>query len=805
MSLINIPYQPLGFTPNKRPTSEDCGCDERTYCAMAQPDDPLCMQFKQTPCEPSIACDGNFLAIESDQESIVDPEFDDAGGNFISNSDFGNTSFWVTQPSWSIAAGVATKVASAGDETMTQTITPTVVNAMYKIIFTISNYVAGAMRVKFVSGSQQQFSSLISGNGTYTVYLKSTRSSDNVGVAYTTFSIIGNAAFAADIDNVTCQRMAITWNFGAYSSLYGSWRLNETSGWAEAFGGAISNGVMAQIGGVVPNSSYNLKVTFEASADGDIQFNVGGSLIAINVFGASTQNILITSGAGTDFSMKGITVNGFVGEISEVKLILLQTDCWTFDADEWTIGISSLCKIPGVADTLTNSIQLDAGELYQIEFTISGRGIGKITAIVDGIPLVEADENKTYKIFTTPTNNSLLSFYADADFDGCISGVYIYLLKQDYKIELRNSDGDFILDLPSSAFNYFEDFVTVCFRFETLRDEFDEKVPYGCYQLYVYDFCAIQFQEIITDGEFVNILGAYWVQFITDINLYISIVAEELTAENVAASTSTIDLKNYWNGSSNDINNPLQVPEGPHNYKIEYDVISNADPANIIMEVLLGMTVGAVSYPATVGHHIVFLNDAAPDPMSDPPPQYFGVRFKFNSSVVGKIVVDNISVKRVEPFEAAFISRCIRYKESFPCTSFITATNTDDAFGFNFFDTGFALQQRLPVKGINPTYPQDSSDYLFSKGSKRKNFSQSEKVWILVIAEVPEWLHDAIRLMRASQTFRIGEPSTNTFTDYFCPQGDYIPEWKKTGQLDLAAVRFEIQLADTDVKFMRNI
>lgn len=112
------------------------------------------------------------------------------------NGDFSAGASWTANAPWNIAGGVATIDGSqAANVTLEQAagLTP---GALYTVSVTVSNYTAGSMTVQ-AGDTAQPFVPAITGNGTYTMTL---RAGGNGNLIFN-----ADAAFAADLDNVTIQ------------------------------------------------------------------------------------------------------------------------------------------------------------------------------------------------------------------------------------------------------------------------------------------------------------------------------------------------------------------------------------------------------------------------------------------------------------------------------------------------------------------------------------------------------------------------------------------------------------------------
>lgn len=818
MPLNIIPYQPLYL--NDRPT--DCfGCED-DYCIPFQPGDPVHAQYQQTPCHPSIACDGDFSSIGGGSEVLPDGDFNELGAEELINGTFtGNATGWALGTGWAYNANNVRKTAGTASSISQLFAIPLVQYAIYRVEFTISNRTAGAVTPRFVLMATTDNGTAASTNTTHVQYIKTSNAMEQ-------FGLTADAAFDGDIDTVSVKRIAASWDFSG-DELDG-WGM-DASGFAQTIhlgaygiqGGGGTTTALNCLNTITPNTNYTVTVEIE-DGQGLVAFGVGSNFSQYFTLtgGPQTISFVILSGLGTTFLVTPSATTDTEMKISEISVIEEDDNCWTFDGGQWSLTGGAICKTPGASDTLINSATLLSGEYYQIKVTVENRTQGFVQFSVNGQPLIIAQpnviiaqSNNTFVMYVTPTADSQLSIFASALFDGCISNVQIFTLRKDYVFELRDlngkgNDGDLIAiisDHDGQAFNfvrYFQDYITLVFTFDdpTFLDILDRPIEYGCYNIYAYDDCEVQYEELIGDGEFINPENVYWwdqqaahpaTEIITG-----GRIEFDLAAPNAIDQQSTI-VNNYLGSGPSFQNNVPGIPVGAHNYRLEWDIISS-DDTNIKMTVKFGLQRPIIDELSTVGSHSITLSF---DPeYTTPARHWLSLRAVWPAGTSGTVIVDNVSAHRIEPFDATYISQCIKYAESFPCTKYVKAYADANQMDFEFENTGFFLGQRLYLRAINPDYPEDQSDYLYSEGTRAKNFFQTQKNFVMLTGLIPEWTHDSLRVQRGMQHFQIGEP-LETFTEYFAFEG-YKPSWQGNGQFELAPVRFEIAIKDRDAKFFRN-
>lgn len=127
------------------------------------------------------------------------------GSNLVSNGDFASGTGWTTGTGWSIAAGVASHTGATGN---LDTTVAFAANTLYRVTYTVSNWVSGQIATLFVGGASTVTATYRGANGTYVQYLRA--EAGNTTLRFQSFS-----TFQMDIDNV--EVVAVT----AYAAPYG--------------------------------------------------------------------------------------------------------------------------------------------------------------------------------------------------------------------------------------------------------------------------------------------------------------------------------------------------------------------------------------------------------------------------------------------------------------------------------------------------------------------------------------------------------------------------------------------------------
>ena len=181
-----------------------------------------------------------------------------------------------------------------------------------------------------------------------------------------------------------------------------------------------------------------------------------------------------------------------------------------------------------------------------------------------------------------------------------------------------------------------------------------------------------------------------------------------------------------------------------------------------------------------------------------------GIFGNFSGGTTGTVTVDNVSLVRIEPFEATYTSECLSYEFEHPRTKLMTAYSDQPAFGFEYTNTGFKLQQRAVVRSIAPFYPTEGQIQKSGTGNARVVYAGVEKYWQLHTAYVTETFHDSMAIMVRSDHFAIGN-AEGTQTEYVAEVEDYTPQWLANGQYSLAPAVVTLRVKEGGQKFNRHI
>lgn len=132
----------------------------------------------------------------------------------------------------------------------------------------------------------------------------------------------------------------------------------------------------------------------------------------------------------------------------------------------------------------------------------------------------------------------------------------------------------------------------------------------------------------------------------------------------------------------------------------------------------------------------------------------------------------------------SYISDLIELKTTHSGTNLLSWTNDSNAFGFDY--TSLTHYLRVDSKLRNPVYEKEDKEvFVFSNGTRKNLRSLTVKTQLLIVSEIPEYLHDALSIGIEHDTFTING------TEYINEETEYSPSWRKS--TTLAPVEIEVR------------
>jgi hypothetical protein len=130
---------------------------------------------------------------------------------------------------------------------------------------------------------------------------------------------------------------------------------------------------------------------------------------------------------------------------------------WTKDAN-WSISGGTATHSTGAADSISQSLSLTAGDGYLVEFDITGRTAGSVTATLGGTSGTARSANATdiQEVIVCGSTDTDISFDATSDFDGSIDNVSVQGVDGDVQFVKEFYDGSTRKLLAASTTNVYD-------------------------------------------------------------------------------------------------------------------------------------------------------------------------------------------------------------------------------------------------------------------------------------------------------------------------------------------------------------
>ncbi len=118
-----------------------------------------------------------------------------------------------------------------------------------------------------------------------------------------------------------------------------------------------------------------------------------------------------------------------------------------------------------------------------------------------------------------------------------------------------------------------------------------------------------------------------------------------------------------------------------------------------------------------------------------------------------------------------------RVKTAHECSIQLNWSNNENAYGFDYTGLTFSPSLRITGKKWMPKYSKDKEVFKDSIGNRTILRSDTSKVEILIVDEVPEYVHDALSIGIEHDTFEIDA------IEYVVEETEYSPKWRKSSSL----------------------
>ena len=398
---------------------------------------------------------------------------------------------------------------------------------------------------------------------------------------------------------------------------------------------------------------------------------------------------------------------------------------------------------PGSADPLVQTGIITTIGLYRIVLNQTRNAAGD--TLVGGVSIkVGGSFTPTFSLEGTITMYlSIASLSAgnveitpsSSSYNGAIESIEVYQVNTNYLVGIYDMDGNLVT--TSTNTEQFQDI----FYFE--RSWKSLGIPAGCYQIKVLDACTVggSFSNVVVNGTFTGTDapwqytngGAGW-SYDAGNNRVCRVFAVASAIEQAIAFVTGIE------------------------YSYSF-TISNYS-AGFITPIFAGVSLAPVSADGTYTGTFTAAGGTV-------------ARFQSNSN--GTFCLDNVTIAPVinSSIQPAGTAACYKLADEYPNTKLLTWYNDDDGFGFPYAGKTPPLKHYLRVQATKhqPRYPEEGETIRYSNGLKKKMTSHIEKIYTLNILQLPQYLHDAIGIMRGhDHVFIDGQ-------EIYCLVGEYTPDW----------------------------
>lgn len=410
-------------------------------------------------------------------------------------------------------------------------------------------------------------------------------------------------------------------------------------------------------------------------------------------------------------------------------------------------------------DLAVYSLELVAGRMYRIDTSVNVTSVGSAGANqgwyinINGefLPLpnttlgsgYNADLTATWYYTPTSITSQILYFSTNENtIDFEIEYVNVYEMSS-VGVQVIDGSGTVIEDYPDAAFvNYYpEDSytgITNSVLFEATLN-FSTLVETGCYQLSFYDSLLTE-ENRIKNGNFP--IGLTWwtigANWSWDASGKAHYNPDFITAGQLSQTVTLIGGVNYqltFLISSLGLGNQMRVfaDTGSGSTLIGTFTANGSKLANIDLSAQTGMVNVTIYFAGGATEHEYMLDDI----------------------VLIASEADSLNV-----------SNCVSIKQTHDCTVLITASNNDDAFGFDYTLGSFEQNLRVKAKLDVLAYPEEKEEYLFSDNSRAILFARTEKEYDVKVADAPEYIHDCLRVLRLHDNLEIDNEQYIVSSEY---------------------------------------
>ncbi len=359
-------------------------------------------------------------------ELVQNGNFSELGSELVTNGDFATNSDWgfPNVGGWTINNGKAIANFSGGATgRLTQNIS-FLQNKTYKVVFTISDYEQGNIRIEFRQGGGNTISGDYTGNGTYTLY-------QVADFNHTQLSIRALGDAVLKVDNVSVKQVDPNdrWTLGTGWG-YGTNKAEKTAG---------TGSILSQSNVVEANKKYKVSFDVVATAGYIDSVFIGGQSEGTNITASGSYTYIFDT---TNVDSLGFNANSsFAGSVTNISVVEVQGDRPRLSYDI-TNGVVEdqphLLLEPSSSNVVVNSKQTNT-------WTYTEFGSGSAGTITTGFTDMMGETNAIKVDYPANADNAVVRFGSTTD--SLTSGtatysMYIKLVEAGSKVlQIRASTG----------------------------------------------------------------------------------------------------------------------------------------------------------------------------------------------------------------------------------------------------------------------------------------------------------------------------------------------------------------------------
>ena len=785
MPLYKNTYQPF-FPDTNSPNPRDCNGE---YCYLVALGDLVIQEWWQTPCAASL---------------VVDPLFEDVtiGAELLTNPDFtGSAASWTLGTNWVYGTDAITHTPSGpgGYDSVTQgpglVIFP---NVVYQLVVDLTTWVDGYLELTLGGAATSVY---INTQGVYTTYIYA-------GNVNTTIDLYKSTDFSGTVSSISLKE--VTYSSWETSSV---WVLADEKACKTLTGtGILYNSVSDYI---TSGDYYVMQVTVSSYTSGSVALCIDDGTGATQT---NTQASISSNGTYTYYitaSQDGVIgfvpTSDFVGCLSTPTVQALRNDflfyVWDYDGNSYNVS---------------DQVQyVDNKVLLELDISLLEVQYGCYYIEVTDSCLVSGDDVVLNGDFADGTDDWELPFGAyQYDISGG-TATFIFEPLGDGANLVTNGDfssgsagwtvgagwaigGGVATHTPGST--------AALSRSITLSPvAVSPAILVTWWQFTIASRTAGSLSVTISDKSG----SAYTINDIIT-NFVVPTIGGSVTISLNPSSTfdgtvtdiAVHESTRQWYAKPF-ITNPSNALIVAGNYQNTYDIVSiTGTTASTIggWTTIQYMTQGQ-TYDVTVGSKTLNIADYVPGLQK----VVIGGNFITSNNVMypGRIEVDNVTSRRVEPFDATYTSECLKYAFSFPNTKVVTGWCDQDALGstyqdaFGFVTSGFLLQMRIECRSLNPVIVTGANVAKFGNGNANVTYAQLEKVWQFWTGYMSESALTTLGAMIRCDHFTVGESSADAI-EYVAEVEDLQPQWIASGSYSLAPALINLRLKTGGMKFNRH-